>query len=305
MPLTIISGSLFFFLAILCVSEWLLITRVVPEDAFYKQLELFNTSASADIVAFGDSHMSQGFDAPEGALNLGLAGESFGQINIKLRRYLESHAKPKMIILQISPQMFADYRFTDARRDYEAFFGGKKSLQNRAYIFDPNLRSKLLRYWAMFLTGEDFISRGTFTDRGSLLIDHVMDNRFSDGDWLEIQARIEQHTAPDNFRELGLDTAISELVGYIKGQSIEICLVSFPVTPAYRNISARYPVFEQIFTMFEEIAESHSVPYFNYWAAMDDYAYFRNQDHLNARGAEVFSARLMRDCLAIGINSAK
>lgn len=295
--IAVVGGSLAIFLSLLCASEWLLATQVVPGDIFYKQLKLYDSHIPVKAVALGDSHMSQGFDAPEGILNLGLAGESFNQINIKLRNYLKTHEKPETVILQISPQMFADYRFTDDRRDYEAFFGGKWSLETEWYIFDPNLRSRLIPYWVRFFKGDGFTPRAMFTKQGALLIRYAMSGKFSEKDLFDVKARVEQHVAPDDFMALDVDDALKDVIQHMKANGISVCLVTFPVSPVYREIASGYPVFSRILTTIEEMAEHNEVPYFNYWSVYDNYEYFRNQDHLNDVGAGDISKRIVSDCI--------
>lgn len=277
-------------------TEWLLRTQVLPKDIFFQQVELFHNSTEATILFIGDSHTSQDVDAPAGTLNIGLAGDSFEQVVTKLNLYLKAHKNPENIILQLSPQMFASYRFEEQVRDYNVYFNPDFRKDDFIAILDPIYKVRISSYWKNYLRYGQLKPRGEFTRQGSLLVDFEMNADITDAQSLLIKKRVDQHSFendPTNYKTANLMT---QTIKQLQDANIGLCIVTFPVTPAYREHAAKKISFKKVIEFFEKITADYGVPYLNYYSAYDNYALFRDMDHLNKVGAQQFTPRLINDC---------
>lgn len=74
----------------------------------------------------------------------------------------------------------------------------------------------------------------------------------------------------------------------------------FVYSPEYRGMQALTRNRAEIFGRFSEISERYNVPIWDFsdWDKSDNRAYFRNSQHLNAEGAELFSSDLARRLVA-------
>jgi len=283
------------FCGFLGASEWLLRTRVVRVDNFHQQLALYRKNIPVDIVAFGDSHIFQDFVAGENMLNLGMVGESFELTTTKLHHYLKKQT-PKIIILQLSPHMFAPYRLTKNQRDYDAFFGNVEKPGQQFLILDPVFRMKLAQYWKHFFFVGDFKSRGEFTAHGSFIMDHNITYPLTDEELFEARKRVHEHTPEPEFKSSPTSLLMRNTIEMLKKRGVEVCLVTLAVTPVYREYAAQNPDFEKTLNFFAQLARDTGVLYFSYWNNYDDYTMFSNQDHLNRKGAGITTKDILGDC---------
>lgn len=290
--------------AIICLvvygiaSEWLLRTHILPKDRFFQQVELFHSNMEAAILFAGDSHMSQGVDAPIGTLNIGLAGDSFEQIVTKLNLYLKTHNKPDQIILQLSPQMFASYRFDGQFRDYDFYFNPKFHKDNFIAIFDPFYKVRIYSYWKKYLKNGQINPRSNLTRQGSQLIDFEMNSDITKSQSLLIKKRVDQHSFEKEPLNYPTSNLMMQIIGELQDANIGLCIVTFPVTPAYREQASKNESFKKAIKFFEKITADYGVPYLNYYSAINDYSLFRNMDHLNKAGAQQLTPRLINECNA-------
>lgn len=286
-------------LALLVISELFLRFVVAPSENFYKQLNFYHSIENVEIAAFGDSRMSQGFYPEEesGVVNLAYASENFEQIAQKVEYFLQNKHADK-IILQVGHHMFADYRFDDQRRDYAVFFAPEQPWVKDLYLQDPELRGHLLDYWQLFfLAGFEIPNQSEFSTNGAVLLDLVMTTPPTPDQYDYRKTRIAEHTLKDAYEERQTWDVLRKTIQSIKEQSIPLCLVSFPVTPFYREPVWELDHTQKAFEKIESIAQEESVPYLMYWEYYgDNTEMFRNLDHLNKDGARDFADVVIRDC---------
>ncbi|MGB1077673.1 MAG: hypothetical protein ACPG05_05135, partial [Bdellovibrionales bacterium] len=283
---------------LVAVSEVFLRTLVIPTSNFHKHLDYYHNVQDVEIAAFGDSRMSQGFysQAPSIA-NLSYAGESMEQISTKITHFIENK-KTDMIILQVGHHMLADYRFDSDRRDYNKFFAKETNWREGLILSDPVMRGQLLKYWRMFFASKGHVpNTSTFTENGSVVIDFVMNYPPNETQKKYRIVRTAEHTLKANYKDRKTWGVLEETIERIKGEGIKLCLVSFPVTPFYKETVLSQKYTQEAIDKFHEIAREKNVPYFFYWDLYDgQYEYFRNLDHLNVKGAEKFTKKLVKDC---------
>jgi hypothetical protein len=90
---------------------------------------------------------------------------------------------------------------------------------------------------------------------------------------------------------------MNDLAGLCRDNGIKLIFV---YSPEYRGMQALTKNRAEIFARFREISERYNVPIWDFsdWEHSDNRAYFRNSQHLNAEGAELFSADLARRLVA-------
>lgn len=298
--LIFIGISVITLVCLMVVSELFLRFIVAPSDNFYKQLNFYHQVENVDIAAFGDSRMSQGFSPSKeemDAVNLAYASENFEQIAQKIEYFLENK-KANKIILQVGHHMFADYRFDEQRRDYDIFFSPAQAWRDQLYLQDSELRGQLLNYWQLFfLAGFEIPNQSRFSESGAVLLDMQMTVPPTADQYDYRKTRIQEHTLADGFEDKETWNILRGTIKGITDKGIPLCLVSFPVTPFYAEPVSDIHGTQIAFDKISSIAQEEGVPYLMYWDFYgDDTALFRNLDHLNQKGAEDFSGKLIEDC---------
>ncbi|MAF98475.1 MAG: hypothetical protein CMH26_07565 [Micavibrio sp.] len=304
-PFIILIMACLIFIAFLGASEVLLRQVVIPQDNFYKQLSLYETlDQDINIVAFGDSRMSQGFAPLESdhALNLAMAGESFEQMADKIDAFFTQYHADNVII-QLEHHMFSNYRFDGQRRDYKDFFISRSDyhsfLETHLALQDPVLRGKLLKYWKSYISnGFKLNNNSQYNDKtGHVYIDYEMLFPPDDEQKFHIKNRIKEHRLPENYKERSTWARIRSTISALKDKGLGVCLVSYPVTPLYSE-----QIIKQNFVLdakdeIAALALDLDVPYFMDWHIYDKrYELFRNHDHLNKDGAALYTRHLLSEC---------
>lgn len=281
------------------LSELFLRYSVVPQDNFYKHLSFYETTIAADVIAFGDSRMSQGFSPEqEEMVNFSYAGESFEQIAEKISITLDQKAVNK-ILLQISPHMFASYRFDSDKRDYSLFFTSNAPWKSMLYLQDPVLRGQLLDLLkSRVFPQRKGVSQSIFnTNNGAITNEYTMIYPLTPAGELYTHTRMAEHALDEKYKTRETWQIMRETIRMIKEKNIDLCLVSFPVTRVYNKAIIKTPYIDDALERLKNIAEEEKVLYINHRDLYSDqYSFFRNLDHLNARGAKEFSAKIIEDC---------
>ncbi len=292
-------------LVILFCADVFLRMQVKPNDYFQKQLLLFNTLkqtkvGTIDVIAFGDSHTSQGFWGQDNAINMGIAGESFDQTSIKLRTVVEA-LKPKKVLLQLSPQMFASYRFNEGTRYYPYYYGNKPWYINPYKILmlsDPHYRERFLKYWQAFNKEKSGRDIARFTSWGTVAVDQSMTENISEKTIEATEKRVKAHAKQTQKNMLYTEKKIRQTITYLKNQGIDVCTITYPVSPIYRQISKAYPKIQASLEQIEKISLDSNTRYFSYWDLYDNYELFRDKDHLNMKGSQLLTTKALSDCFS-------
>ncbi|MGZ0190157.1 MAG: hypothetical protein ACKVH0_19515, partial [Alphaproteobacteria bacterium] len=77
----------------------------------------------------------------------------------------------------------------------------------------------------------------------------------------------------------------------------QLCLVTMPVTSAYRRAVKPEPNFAAVRTLMGEIAEAARTPYLDLWSDYPNY-FFANADHLLPVGAKAVTVDILARCFA-------
>jgi hypothetical protein len=101
--------------------------------------------------------------------------------------------------------------------------------------------------------------------------------------------------------------AIAYLDKFIKKEQNDSVTVILIHSPFYREGFEKIQNHQEMMTMFKNIADRHHIPFLDYTndPICYDTAYFYNAMHLNARGADIFTAKLAHDLDSLNIIPAR
>ena len=273
-------------------TEALVRWRVEPVDLFARHVVFFGTADSADAV-FGDSHMSLGFTGAEGFVNLAFPGENLATIAGKARLYYR-HRAPGRVILQADPSMLSAVRDAEPATAYAPLIGETA----RRWVTSLSLRHRprLMAYWQVFF------ERGGFAANRDIQADgaQTKTGRFDQMPQAERSAAAlaeATHQRPPgdlgNSPELA---ALDQLAADLAARGAEVCLVTMPMAPEYREIADVMPEFALARHAFDDLADRHRVARVDLWSVAIDPAHVLNQDHLNHQGGGAIAPRIVSAC---------
>ena len=288
------------FLALVGASELFVRGHVAPVDNFRRHAAFFHGADAVD-AAFGDSHVARGFAGEAGFVNLAFPSENIRQIDWKIRRYYASR-KPGRVILQADPHLFAAYRLRVALGHYADAIANQ-GRTSPLYVLDRRHRPQIIAYWhAALRGGGQLVSNVSFSPHGALLSGGNLARANPRNVRAAARWRIRQHQPVPRHRRAAAVDRYRKLVAWLLSRGAKVCLVSFPVSPAYMQALAETRNAQQMkrwrsaVGLFRSLGRLPGVRYVDHRRRVVDLAHFRDVDHLNRQGALTYRAQLLSAC---------
>ncbi len=277
-------------------SELLIRHHVAPGNGYDALRRAFHHGDDTE-VAFGDSRAVSGILENAGFTNFAGAGESLATSLGKLDAYAArggAAGRNRRVLLQLGPQHFSFYRLSLDQTDLLADFldPGRRRLQ----MLRPHFRRYLFDYWAAVLRdpGRLFAETGTIAPSRPKAEPRVNEMP-ADARQRQAMIRTQLHIPVPGY---AATADMKHLLGTLKrarDAGITLCLVTFPVSSAYRDAAGYFPIFSDIRAAYGALAEDLGIAYVDLWDAFED-DYFGNVDHLNRDGSRRLSDELRRLC---------
>lgn len=291
--------------------------RVVKNDYFFILFNRFKQeNIQPRIIFLGDSHAV--FDIKSEFLdneyyNFSFPSEGWREFYLRLRVALKLKRTITHVIIPLDDHAFAPYRGQDV---FFTNFLHFSDLQDIKTIFKPStvtlFKARVSNYLPLVspsnralirkVTGEDLYALITRTKNiKSIVIDAwgglvTTDERI----WSEISeeernaeivSRANKHFRKPLINE-GLVATFEDFLRYCKEHGVKVIGVRYPVTTDYQQV-AKDRGEGLVQKKYKEFSFDSTLDYYHAFDKHQDY--FRDPDHLNTKGAVVFSQMLMKD----------
>ena len=265
-------------------TEWLIRTKVEPNDNFIKHLEFFRV-AKAQNIAIGDSLVSLGFTGQKQFANLAYPSETIPIAAEKIRLYFADR-KMGLVIVQADVHQFCKHR-VDREPD-----GRSKVYRNlrRVRMLSPVHRTQWILYWRTYLTKGYFTSKYSFQSDGAQTLTKSVKG-------LPDNTRSICKPVPD-FTGTRVAKAYASIAQFVKRRGGQLCLVTFPETPTRQAVTRTDKHNNRILHWFDTFAKNQNARRVNFIAAIKDEALFSTHHHLNHRGALKITPKIIAACRA-------
>ena len=266
---------------------------------------IYSGKIQSDVIIMGNSRVfcqynPQILDSILGvnSYNLGINGRSINSQIIVYNTYRRFNAKPKFIIQNI------DFNTMMIRKGFqrEQFF---------PYFFDDSLRTAISEYekynvLEKYFPAYRYIGYNEFVQIGLGLMKGKIFNQVKG--YLEHDKKWDG-TKYNEVKELFYAQDSAMLVLFDKHLSksySENIKVIFVYAPLYIGATKKIKNLEGMYAMYDSIAKKYSIPILDYTydSLSYDTIYFYNANHLNKKGATLFSIKLARDIDSLGILKA-
>jgi len=248
-------------------------------------------------VALGDSHVANALTSTVWLDNLGQASDNLSTIEGKVEIILMGRPNLKGIILQADPQVFAFYRLT---ADQAERVTNLRNADNAAWllILRPEYRPYLSSLaWSLILNPQRLFSQNSTSPTP------IEVTNKSASEWRRnVALRVQLHTPIPNLSEHNAALRYRALVEYIMRKNIKVCLVAYPVSQLYREMTAEAAGFRAARNFFKVLAEETGARLVDQYAAFPDNA-FNDPDHLLASVAPSLTNVLQQACGVESIGS--
>lgn len=274
-------------------SEYFVRTAVVPNSQYDELRERLHTS-HARYGAFADSRGANGLRSRKDFDQFSLAGDNLATIVGKAQFFVK-RGFAKGIVLQADPHHFASYRLNrDQSSLREDLFSNDTPLLK---FLRPPYRQYLLDYWQAYIS-EMVAPPRTDTDVASA---HTM-VRLSEQPSAEVDAaasiRAGLQTPVNTVHRTHFAQLYSKAIQELRSADINVCLVSFPVSSAYRQIISTEPSYANALNYYAEVAKQTGARYLDYTSLLED-DMFSDPDHLNEDGAQALTDAVLRNCFGL------
>jgi len=277
-----------------------LISLLGGMEYFLRQQQLINSgnddykdrvkNGKAPWVALGDSHPANALVSTVWLDNLGQASDNLSTIEGKVDIILMGRPNLKGVILQADPQVFAFYRLTADQAERVTNLRNAESA-TWLLILRPEYRPYLSSLaWSLISNPRRLISQ---TNTKPTPIEITTKN--SDQWRRNVALRAQLHTPIPNLSEHNAALRYRTLVEYIMSKNIKVCLVAYPVSQLYREMTAEPAGFRAARNFFKALAEETGARLVDQSAAFPEDA-FNDPDHLLAAVAPAFTNVLHQAC---------
>lgn len=277
--------------AMVAMTEALVRTALLPgekSDAFVARLK----ASHAPFAAFGDSHVADGVDGSEKIDNFGVASDNLDTVAARIAFRL-SGTGLEGVVLQADPQVFSLSRIrADQRLRVEEMRSDAPPL---LAIMRTEYRSYLVGYFWTVMRNPGLLL-GWPADAAPPSERKAKGQGRVAEDVAQIRAQL--HAPLAQFVDSRVAQDYRRLVADLKSRGIAVCLVSFPVSGAYRKAASGLPSFVAAYTWFEDEAKRQGIRYLNYSTLYDD-SVFLDPDHLTSDEAPEFTRRVLTDCFGV------
>jgi len=292
--------GLFGFCALLGASEFLVRTRVEPNDHFWRNVAIFFSARSGNVV-LGDSIPARGFHGAEGYVNLAMPGEPPVVTELKASVYLNSRT-PQNVIISLNPNIFRRATRVRMEQYHDIYVAPREPLLR---ISKVRHKERMLGYWLVWLSGREFHNNVNIPAAGGI----VMRNPAENLAYAKMSPAARRDDAADNvardmigeaYREHENMQIIGRIVAHARSKGGKTCLVTFPYSPEYRLAARAYPRFDEVRAYFRGFAAQVGARYVDAWSRYDDTTQFLDPSHLTEDAARRFAPEVVRECFPPG-----
>ena len=290
--LAMLATSGFVLLLLLALVEIHLRRFAAVDDRRFGQVQSELANATAPWAAFGDSHVASGLVSNTWLDNFGQPSDNFEDMVTKIELRLK-RGNLKGIILQADPQLFAFYRLTANKKNGVATVVDRSERFTMLQLLYPQHRQYLVPMVSTSVRSA--IGPGREAPPVIPTKAHSDIDRSSEKWKKDAALRVQLHTPVSNLNNLDTVRKYTALANSLLARGLSVCLVNFPVSSDYREISTSSGSFQQSIAYFKRLSSESGAVLVDASSMFPD-ASFSDPDHLASAAAAALTLRLYERC---------
>lgn len=256
----------------------------------HTRLNEARTAYNKDVLFIGSSHTYRSFDTEFfsvngiSSMNLGSSGQTPDVTHLLLKEYIDI-INPKLVIYEVYPNTIFNQSIgsrIDLISNTESNYFKYLNLND---VGMDEINASILRFWhnLLYPKFKEGISKNNDTYiAGGYVRSHKIRECYSDS----------SDSIYMDFENLGFHYFMENLE-LLKSLEKNVILIFAPIP---KDTYARYSQKDQIDSIFN----CQGIPYFNYnGLLLNDTTHFRDCDHLNHAGVQVFNQKLLDDLIEL------
>lgn len=293
------------------LTDWYL-GRAMGGGVAERTLEQFDAAGpEIDVLALGGSHVKWGV-RPEfipGAFNFAMPGERYIYTYYRLRSLLEAGLDVRAVIISADPHALLEHTRDPGFQHYYAWFVDFPALgwaEGEPLLYTARwLRDRYAPYAGKRRYVLDYLADGrppelpwlenVAMEQGAMLGTRSLADRMPAEIEAAARERAELHFGKPTL-SLASARHLERLLELCEREGIEVLLVRFPLTPAYREALAAHVDEAVLDARLAKIAAPfRGIRTLDFRARFDDHpGLFSDVDHVNERGAVLLSQAIRR-----------
>ena len=277
-------SNIIFFAVSIAIIVSVILTVHKKDNTYLKYIDRFKFGG-APIIIIGDSHAARALPSNNKMDNLAQPGDNLNtmeqKIKVRIRR-----GGVNAVILSADPQIFSLYRIT-AKQD-----GRLLRLNN-----DDSEIKILIDEYKPYMVGILFDTIKSYFQQKTVNQVIGLGKIYSpSSDKWKIDASIRaQLHKPIGGDEINAYKNYENIIKSLRVQGISVCMVTFPVSSAYREESERSTEFLATKNFFLMASITYKSVYFDASSVLDDDK-FSDPDHINVEYSQQFASMISRRC---------
>lgn len=279
--------------------------RQNPNRMYAAWNQVYNDSICYDLVVNGSSRAWTQYNPlildsilNLSSFNLGIDGSAINRQIIKYKKYCELHGNPKYLIQNIDLGTMS-YTMGYEREQFFSYFFYDRDLLNEYDQYENFSWGEKYVPCYRYLGYEDVMTEAIFHDNKKHFFEYLNKGYFcSDKEWdgSVLYAMDSVECAIDS-------NALSLFINFLQEETDNGVKIIFVYAPIYIGAREKMVNEEEMFAMYDSIAEKFDIPILDYndIPMCYDTTYFYNATHLNRIGAELFTTKLAHDIDSLGL----
>ena len=268
--------------------------------------QMYNDSTCYDLVINGSSRAWTQYDPlildsilDLTSFNLGIDGSAINRQITKYNKYCELHGNPKYLIQNIDLWTMSYTMGYEREQFFSYFFYDRDLLKEYDYYENFSWGEKYLPCYR-YLGYDDVITEALFHDNKGHFFEYLTNGYFSrveEWDGSVLYAMDSVIVATDT-------NAVNLFIDFLQEETGNGVKIIFVYAPIYIGAREKMLNEEEMFAMYDSIAEKFDIPILDYndIPMCYDTTYFYNATHLNRLGAELFTTKLAHDIDSLGLS---
>ena len=270
-------------LVLIFVATEIMLSNKFSKNDYYENIRNNLWNGKKKYAVFGDSRSVDGVIENPIFSNFALQGNNLETI-INMAEFHLKKNRLNGIIFQLDPHYFSAYRLFNNQDKFLQDLTRKRI--SSLMLMRPQYRQYILEYWKsniklLFKNSEK---------------KNLIKTKKNDIDMLQI--RVDTQLPIKNFFKIEYFNRLKKFIALTKSEGIKLCLISFPVSPSYIEKAINNNTYKKSFSIFKKISNDEKIIYKNYYNLYDN-DNFKDPDHMNLKGAKLFSQTVFQDCFGV------
>lgn len=288
-----------YFISVLLVLNLIFFFTLKQISQYINYFKITPPSNKVKIIILSDSRGNVIKDKmlPDSVANLSYGSDSYNDLLSKMSYAVKNFPNLNTLLLTVDEHCFLSYRAKYNNSDKSILFADYNSYKNVNTTNRVNFEiSKFVAKWLPITSKKNMILVSKYYE-SKLLGKRNNISTNNDSDWCSktftVRNKLELERFNFQFNTIydpSMASTFISICNLANKYNIKVIGIKFPITVGYRK-----HLKSKSFTEIKKVISSSGIVVIDYTNDVYNECYFENQDHLNSRGAEILTKKLLSE----------